>query len=612
MRDFLKYTLASLTGSVLFFILFITFAAIGSIGLIGALIASLGSSEEVSQVAKDSVLVYDLSTLITDSEYVPSPSEALFGSGLQSQLTLRNAINAIQKAADDDRIVALYLQGTNNSVGAGSATLTELRAAVEQFRESGKPIYAYDVTWDEREYYLASAANTIAVNPFGQVEMNGLYSQTMYQAEAFSKLGVGVQVTRVGKYKSAVEPLIRNNMSPEEREQTQRILSDIWSDVLKTSAEFRGFDAQKLQAIANGPGLLFGEDAKTQGLVDQIVYMDEVVADLRELTGEGEPEAEPVMPGTVESFRQISLSEYASDVRDPLTERSSENHIALVYAEGAIVDGDGEGLPQAIAGDSFAKQIRELRQDDAVKAIVLRINSPGGSATASEVILREIKLTRDAGKPVIVSMGDVAASGGYWIASYANKIFAEPTTITGSIGVFGFYTNLQGLGSKVGLNWDVVKTGDTADIFTSTRPKSPKEMAILQQIVDRIYNAFLDRVAEGRNLPRPKVAEIAQGRVWSGTAAKELGLVDELGGLEAAIQAAVELAELEEDWQLEEYPKVEGWQRWFGRFTEPQKVQIQDPLTAQWEELKETVSVLQTFDDPQHVYARMSFKIDIR
>jgi protease-4 len=227
--------------------------------------------------------------------------------------------------------------------------------------------------------------------------------------------------------------------------------------------------------------------------------------------------------------------------------------------------------------------------------------------------LREVQLLREADKPVIVSMGDVAASGGYWIATYANQIFAEPTTITGSIGVFGYYANLQQLGSKVGLNWDVVKTGQTADIFTSTRPKSPQEMQILQRAVDQIYNEFLQRVTEGRDLPAAEVAEIAQGRVWSGAAAQELGLVDELGGLNTAIAAAAEIADLGEDWQLKEYPEEDGWQRFFKQLGgEPQKVQPLDPLSAQLGVLKEEVLLLRTLNDPRHIYARMPFLLELK
>jgi protease-4 len=608
MRDFLKYTLASFTGAVFFFIVLMAFITVGAIGLIGALIAGLGSRDRAIPVDQDSVLVYDLSTPITDTEEVLSPTDALFGlqAGGINQLTLREAVHAIEHAATDDRIVALYLAGSDASVATGGAILSELRRALDKFRESGKPIYAYDTSWDEREYYLASVADTIFMNPFGEIEMNGLFVEVMYQAEAFQKLGIGVQVTRVGQYKSAVEPLVRNEMSPEEREQLQAILDDLWSNVIQTSAEYRSINPQQIQAIANGPGLLFGDDAETSGFVDEMAYLDEVVVQLRELTGESPDETDD------SSFRQIDLSTYAAASQPSSAEVSDSNQqIAVLYAEGPIVTGTGEGLGQVIAGDRLAKELRQLRQDEAVKAIVLRVNSPGGSVTASEVILREIQLARDA-KPVIVSMGNVAASGGYWISTFADQIYAEPTTITGSIGVFGAYINLEELGDNIGINWDVVKTGDTADIFTVTRPKTEKELSVLQQAVDRIYDEFLERVSNGRDLPPERVAELAQGRVWSGVTAQEIGLVDELGGLEEAIQAAAEMAELSPNWQVKEYPEGDGLQQFLERLGSPRKIASQDVLTAQLNRFKEEIQLLRTMNDPRHIYFRMPYTIEIK
>jgi protease IV len=607
MRQFLKYTLASLTGTFLFVVLFGVLVTMGAVGLMGVLAANLarGSTPLVEQ---DSMLVYDLSTIISDSEVVPSPTDILFVGQVPSQLTLREAIVALQEAAEDDRIAGLYLKG-GSDLGIGLASQMELRQAIDQFRESGKPVIAYDVSWTEREYVMASAADSVYMNPFGDLEMNGLYAEMMYQAEALNKLGVGVQVTRVGKYKSAVEPLLRNDMSPEERDQTQRLLSDLWQSILDTSAQPRPLAPQDFQTIANRQGFLFGEEAKTAQLVDYIAYEDEVIATLRSHTGQTEDDLDSEDD---DNFRQISLQRYADIAEDRLTARTSDHQIAVVYAEGPIVDGDGSGGfggSQTIAGNKVAQQLRQLRRDDEVKAVVLRVNSPGGSATASEIILREVRLLREAGKPVIVSMGDVAASGGYWIASLADKIVAEPTTITGSIGVFSLFVNLEDLGGKVGINWDGVKTSELADIFTSTRPKNAQELAILQKSVDQIYNEFLARVEEGRKLPAATVAEIAQGRVWSGKAAKDLGLVDELGGLERAIELAAETADLGDDWRLQEYPKGDEWNRFFAQFFESAKAQRQDPLTAQLEALKQDFQLLQLLNDPRGIYAMMPYRI---
>jgi protease-4 len=617
MRQFLKYTLASLTGSVLFFIFLSVFIAAGAIGLAGVFLATVFSGEPAPTVERDSILVYDLSLIIPDSEELPDPGTIVFGGSRPTQLTLRDAIVALDEAADDNRIAGLFLKGSPAGAGAGFAAQAELYKAIERFKESEKPVVAYDVSWTEREYYLGALADTVYLNPFGDIEMNGLYAEMMYQAEALEKLGIGVQVTRVGEYKSAVEPFIRDSMSPQERQQTQQLIQDLWQTMVTDMAAPRSLQPQQLQTIASQQGFLFGEEAVTQNLADTVAYEDEVITALRDITGEGPIDEEAVQEEDFSSFRQISLSRYADLATDDLQTRSANQEIAVLYAEGPIVDGDlegGFGQPQVIAGNEVAQQLRRLRLDDDVKAVVLRVNSPGGSATASEIILREVRLMTEAGKPIVVSMGNVAASGGYWIASLADSIVAEPTTITGSIGVFSLFLNLEELGDKVGVNWDGVKTSELADIFSATRPKTPQELAILQKAVDQIYEAFLDRVEEGRNLPREKVAEIAQGRVWSGKTAQTLGLVDELGGLERAIEIAAELAELEEDdWRLREYPEGDEWQRFFKDFfsTEARQVAVTDPLTEQVFNWVEDANLVRTLNDPRGLYMLMPYTIRV-
>ncbi|MGB3202568.1 MAG: signal peptide peptidase SppA [Nodosilinea sp.] len=612
MRQFLKYTLASLTGSILFFLLLGFLLALGAVGLVGVLLAGFSEDSDTPTVEEDTVLVYDLSTVIPDSIAAIDPSAIVLGGSAPGAITLRQAVLALESAATDDRIAALYLKGSAG-MGMGLASQAELYPVIEAFKTAGKPILAYDLAWDEQEYAFAALADTLYLNPFGDIEMNGLYAETMYQAEALEKLGVGVQITRVGRYKSAVEPLIRNTMSPEEREQTQRLLWDVWQTLLDSAAASRELTPQQFQAVANRQGFLFGTEAKTQNFADAIAYEDEVIVALREFTGEGENEASD----DDLDFRQIDLADYAKTVDDPLTSRRSDNQVALVYAEGTIVDGgeDGDlGQPGIIAGNALAHQLRQLRQDDEVKAVVLRVNSPGGSATASEVILREVRLLREAGKPVVVSMGNVAASGGYWIASQADAILAQPTTITGSIGVFGIFLNLEDLGDKVGVTWDGVKTAELADIFTSTRPKTAAELAILQRTVDTIYDSFLDRVAEGRNLDRPVVAELAQGRVWSGKAALELGLVDELGGVDAAIATAAELAEIDDDWRLKEYPEPDDWQQFLRFFlnAETARTTAHDPLTSQVLEFVDEAQIVRALNDPRGIYSLMPYRLVVK
>ncbi|QQE65118.1 signal peptide peptidase SppA [Leptolyngbya sp. BL0902] len=623
MRQFLKYTLASFTGSVLFFLVAGGLLALGAVGLTGALIAGLARGGGSPTVEKDSVLVYDLGTLVPDTPMVQAPGDFVVNGRMSPQVALRQVVLALEAAAEDDRIVALYLKGSS-TVGMGLANQQEITQVLTRFQASGKPILAYDVSWSEREYALVALADTVYLHPFGDLEMNGLYSETLYQADALEKLGIGVQVTRTGAYKSAVEPFTNNAMSPQEREQTQRLLQEIWQGLLTAMAQPRSLTPQQLQAIANTQGLLFGEAAKTAGLVDDLAYEDEVVAALRELTGESDDDGD-----NAAEFRQIDLPTYAATVEDEWATRSASAEVAVVYAEGPIVYGDSgsDGLGTGvIAGDTLARQLRQLRQNDEVKAVVLRVNSPGGSALASEVILREVQLIQAKGIPVVVSMGDVAASGGYWIAASADAIVAQPGTITGSIGVFSLFLNLEDLSNRVGLNWEGVKTAELADIFSVSRPKTEQELGILQGTVDTLYNAFLDRVEGGRQLPRAEVANLAQGRVWSGQAGQSLGLVDELGGLQQAIETAANLAELSEDWRIESYPKPSDWQQFWVTFlgaqgqargrrplvTQPFAVSplATDTLTAQGERfLGDSLALIATLNDPRGLYMRLPYTL---
>ncbi len=620
MRQFIKYTLASLTGSILFFMLLGFLLTVGAVGLVGVLLASFTRGPDPPTVADRTLLVYDLSTPISDGPAMADPRSMILASPTPTALSLRQAVAALEAAADDPRIAGLYLKG-GATVGTGLANQMELYPAIQAFREADKPVLAYDVAWSEREYYLAALADTVYLNPLGSVEMNGLYAEVMYQAEALDNLGIGVQVTRVGAYKSAVEPFIADSMSPEERTQIQQLLDDVWQTMVTDMVEPRSLAPQQLQAIADSQGFLFGEAAQSENLVDEIAYEDEVIEALRQLTGqEGDGNGDPNSP----SFRQISLGRYARTIDDDLVSRRSSNQVAVVYAEGPIVDGEsggGFGQPQVIAGNTLARQLQQLRRNDNVKAVVLRVNSPGGSATASDVILRELQLLQEADKPVVVSMGNVAASGGYWISALADTIVAQPATITGSIGVYSLFLNLQELGDKVGVSWEGVKTGELADILSPTRPKTDQELAILQTAVDNIYATFLDRVEAGRDLPRATVAEVAQGRVWSGTTAQDLGLVDELGGLNQAIAIAADLADLGDDWRLREYPEPDDWQRFFTLFaSQPTQAQwtnwlttdSPDPVTGQLLDVWDEVSLLQTLNDPRGLYLLKPYQIRLK
>ena len=603
MRNFLKQTFASTLGSLFGLLLFF---GLGTTGLIFLLVA-VASRDTGPQVDNKSVLVIDQSINITDSEPSSSTSEALseaLSGDSPDTLTLRTVLDAIEQATKDKRIVGLYLDGSeSSSSGTGLATLKEVRSALEKFRASGKKIIAYNMDLGKKEYYLSSVADTIVLNPLGMMEMNGLRSESMFLTGAFQKYGVGVQVVRVGKFKSAVEPYVLTKLSAENRLQTQNLLGDLWGEFLTTVSKSRKLNPKQLQAIADTQGVLAAPEAKKRGFVDRVAYLDQVVAELKKLSGSDKDD---------KSFRQISLSTYAKVAKREAKERVSENKVAVIYAEGEIVD--GEGSSRQVGGDRFARQLRRLRLDKDVKAVVLRVNSPGGSASASEVIQREVRLIRQV-KPIVVSMGDMAASGGYWIATYANRIYAQPNTITGSIGVFGLLLNVQKLANNNGITWDVVKTSNLADSQTISRPKTPQELAIYQKFVNQIYGQFVTKVAESRKIPRTKVAEIAQGRVWSGQDAKQLGLVDDIGGVDKAIEYAAKQAKLGNDWQLEEHPKARSFEqrllKQLGGDESPQAKKAPDPLTAEFLKLQEELATFKAMNDPRGIYARLPYSLRI-
>jgi len=593
MRNFLKYTLASLLAIFIFLGMSVT-------GLVFLVILS-ASRDPVPKVKDKSVLSFNLGVEITDGQRTPADG---LGQALGNQpetISLKEVLDAIDQASRDRRITALYLTG-ELSGGEGYAQLKEIRDALQRFRATGKKIIAYEVDWGEKEYYLASIADTILMHPFGSLQMNGLSSQNAFFAGALQKYGIGVQVTRVGKYKSAVEPFLLKQSSPASRQQTEQLLGDVWSEYLGAVAQARKVTPQQLQTIADSDGILEPEQALQQNLITKTAYEDEVIAQLKQVGTEDD-----------NSFRRISLPSYARVARDKIGQnQTSKNKIAVVYADGSIVNGRGSN--DQVGGDRFARLLREIRQDKDVKAVVLRVNSPGGSAVASEVIQREVILTRKE-KPVVVSMGAVAASGGYWISTYSDRIFAEPNTITGSIGVFGLLPNIQQLANNNGITWDTVKTARLADIQTVTRPKTTQELALIQKGVDRIYDQFLTRVSDSRKLPKTRVAEIAQGRVWSGKQAKAIGLVDELGGLEAAIQDAAKRAKLDNDWQLAEYPQVPSLTQLLFESPDTRIASLfksKDPVFTELKKFKSELDVLTELNDPRSAYARLpiNFRLD--
>lgn len=610
----MKNFFTSMFGTLVALVIFTVCSGLLLVGFIGAL-AAMGSNKKVS-VEPGSYLVFDLSSNISDAP--PPPEFHLFDGNRPTNLQLRTITRSLRAAAHDSRITGVLLKGDEMPTGgAGLATLKEVRAALLAFKKSGKPVKAYLTYATTRNYYLASTADELTLDPYGMIIMPGLATESMFWTGLFEKYGIGVQVTRVGKYKSYVEAFTRKDMSPEDREQVQKLLDDLWGGILGDIGATRHLRPAAIQATVDREGLIRPEAAKAAKLVDKLAYRDEVIDELKRDTGR---------TGATETFKQISIADYSRDVKDtpmpmsgngekPASSGGSHGKIAVVYAQGEIVDGEGQENGE-IGGTRFARELRRLRQDADVKAIVLRVNSPGGTISGSEAIQREIRLAKKV-KPVIVSMGTYAASGGYWISTYGDRIFAEPTTVTGSIGVFGIQFDVKKLANDFGLTFDGVKTGKFADAITITRPKTPEEMALFQRMVDWGYDQFITKVSESRGLKRDYVEDIAQGRVWSGIEAKKIGLVDELGGLDAAIHYAATKAGLGTNYRIQEYPRkkefAEALQEAFEKMA-PDSARVRPTgLVAQVEaKIEKELMQLRAFNDPQGLYSVMPMNLEIR
>ncbi|MEY1640252.1 signal peptide peptidase SppA [Tenuifilum osseticum] len=534
MKQFFKYVLATIVGivisSIVIFLMFL--------GIVGAIVSSADKKEV--KVEPNSILYVDLKQEIVDrgSE---DPFKGFDFTSFQpnSPIGLNQILKAIANAKEDSNIKGILLE--LDAVNAGAATTEEIRNALIDFKSSGKFIYAYSDTYSQKAYYLASVADSVFLNPEGMIEWLGLRSEVMFFKKTLEKLGVEPQILRHGKFKSAVEPFMLDKMSPENREQTLTYVSSIWNQWVKGISETRGISADKLNSLANNMEIFNAKKALVNKLVDGLIYKDELIATLKTKLG-------------IEEKKDISSIELKKYFKAPevAKRKFSKNKIAVIYASGEI--GMGEGDDDNIGSEGLSRTIRKARRDSSIKAIVFRINSPGGSALASEVIWREVDLAAKV-KPVIVSMGDVAASGGYYIAAPATTIMANPTTITGSIGVFGLFFNLQkALDNKLGITVDVVKTNDHADFFSVFRPMTAEEKAVGQMFIEQTYQTFIGHVSAGRGIPVEQVDAIGQGRVWSGVNAKDIKLVDEFGGLTDAIKLAAEKAGLE-NYRLVELPK---------------------------------------------------------
>jgi len=588
MKQFFKFMFASMAGYVLLsLIMFIIFIS---------MMASLASftKKTAVEVKQNSVLTLKFDQPIPDRT-TNNPFGGFDFSSMKNNkvMGLDNILQTLDRAAKDDKIKGLFLDLTD--IPSGMATIEEVRNALLQFKKSGKFIISYSDDYSQKAYYMATVADKIFLNPEGGVLFKGLASELMFFKGTLEKLDVEAQIIRHGKFKSAIEPFILDKMSEANREQYQKMLDVLWGQMLDGISAQRKITVEELNQFADSLKIQLASDALKYKLVDKLVYRDEVLADFRAELGLKENDDINFITGA-KYFKAKGQDKF----------KLGKKKIALVYAIGSI--GAGEGDEETIGSDKLSESIREARNDSSVRAIVLRINSPGGSALASEVIWREVILAQKV-KPVVVSMGDVAASGGYYIACGAQKIFAQPNTLTGSIGVFGVVPNMGNFfKNKLGITFDVVKTNKYSDYITTTRSMVPYEKQVLTNQIENIYKVFVGHVAEGRKMKTEDVDSIGQGRVWSGVDAKRIGLVDEIGGLQNAIDEAAKLAGMTE-YKIVKYPK----------FKDP-FTQIIEEMMGETSEakIKETLGVnytyyeyLKNIQKQNGVQARLPFEMRI-
>ena len=528
---FLGNVLATIVGLFVFSMIF--FFGIIIIGAIA------GSGEETVSVKKNSVIELDLSKVSLDYAGKTNYKDFSYFEAHHDGVT--DILNAIEAAKTDDKIKGISI--LNNQSQLGLAQSKSVRDKLEEFKKSGKFVYAYANSYSQKEYYINSVADQVYLNPMGEVDLKGLSAEILYMKDLQEKTGVKMEVIRHGKYKSAVEPFLAQEMSPENREQMTVLLNSVWNTIVTDIAKSRNLSVAQLNAIANSLGARTPELALANKLVDKIAYEDEYHDMIRA----------KLKLSKKEKYDFVTITDYAKKAASTVEDYSKNDIIAVVYAQGEIAGGEGD--VNVIGEGSIKRSLRDAREDKNVKAIVLRVNSPGGSALTSELIWREIEITKKT-KPVVVSMGNYAASGGYYIAANADRIFAEPNTITGSIGVFGMLPNMNQLGKNIGINAEQVKTHDNASGYSIFEPIDENFKGFVLESIEKTYATFLKRVADGRKMTTEQVDAIAQGRVWTGIDAQKLGLVDEIGGLDAAIKHAAKLGKTT-SYRTENFPEYE-------------------------------------------------------
>ena len=540
MKQFLKFTLATIVG-------IIVTSLLGMLIMFGVIGAVAGSSDSATVLEPNSVYELDLTGNLIDRSK-DDPFSAAFaeamGNTAEKTIGLDDVLANIDKAKKDANIVGIYLKG--GSLSAGFASVKEIRNALIDFKKSGKFVVAYSDNYSQKMYYLVSVADKILINPQGMFELKGLSAETMFFKNTLDKLGIEMQIVKVGTYKSAVEPLINTKMSDANREQVTVYMGSIWSTFLKEVSASRKISVEKLNLFADEV-MMFQPTEKTKeyALVDSLVYIDQVDSILKSCAK------------GIKKDEELKIVKHSAMNKLPDSSKFDKNKVAVVYAIGDIVDAGSEGI---VAND-MVETIHKVTKDSSIKVVVFRVSSPGGSAYASEQIWHALMLLK-AKKPLIVSMGDYAASGGYYISCMADKIVAQPNTITGSIGIFGVIPNIKGLNEKIGLTYDGVKTNKMSDAISVNRPFTPEERDLMQNYVNRGYELFVKRCADGRKMTTDQIKAIAEGRVWTGEDALKIGLVDKIGGLNDAISLAVAKAKLK-SYKVTEYPEKETFETKF-------------------------------------------------
>ena len=587
MKQFLKFTLATIVGIIITSILFvlISFAIVGAIA---------GASDSATVLKPNSVYELNLEGILIDRSQ-DDPFTGAFASAMgkpsDNSIGLDDVLSNISKAKKDDNIVGIYLKG--GSLSGGVASIKEIRNALIDFKKSGKFIVAYADNYSQRMYYLVSVADKILLNPQGMLELKGLSAQTMFFKKTLDKLGIEMQIVKVGTFKSAVEPLVNTKMSDANRLQVTVFMNSIWNTILKEIAVSRKIPFEKLNMYADEM-MMFQptEKAKQYALVDSLVYIDQVDSILK------------MSAKDLKKDDKLVFVKHSSMMKVADTAKFDKNKVAIIYAVGEITDNEGEG----IVAKTMVKTINDVAKDDQVKAVVFRISSPGGSAFASEQICHALTMLK-AKKPVIVSMGDYAASGGYYIACMADKIVAQPNTITGSIGIFGVIPNFSGLNEKLGISYDGVKTNRMSDAISFTRRFTPDERSLMQNYVNRGYELFVKRCAEGRKMKPDQIKAIAEGRVWTGEDALKIGLVDKIGGLNDAVKMAVAKAKLS-TYNISEYPEKEDFAtKFLKNFTKDIQTSL---LKSQLGEQYNAFKQIRNLDKIYGIQARMSYDLIIQ